>query len=104
MPTTIRPATRDDVPFLADVVMRAARSHVEKGLWDIAIPDSATAERDRLRCIEGVLATDQVSWCHYSNFIVAEVEGECAAALSAFAAPGSSTFPVSARRYKEART
>jgi translation initiation factor 4G len=91
MSTRIRSATRDDAPFLAKVVQLAARSHLEKGVWDLAVSGS---EGDCLRCIEGVLLTPTASWCHYSNFIVAEVDGAPAAALSGFAAHSSELLPM----------
>jgi ribosomal protein S18 acetylase RimI-like enzyme len=86
MTAKIRDASPDDVPFLAQIALLAARSHVEKGVWDFLVPGS---ESDRLRCVEAVLLTPQSSWCHYSNFIVAEVDGVAAAALSGYPAQGS---------------
>ncbi len=83
MPPTIRPATRDDVPMLAEVVLLATRSHVEIGVFDLLVPDS---EADCLAAIRAILSTEQSSWCHYSNFLVACVDGEPAAALSGYTA------------------
>jgi ribosomal protein S18 acetylase RimI-like enzyme len=84
-------ATRDDAPFLAKVVQLAARSHLERGVWDMAVPSS---ERECLGCIEAVLLTPTPSWCHYSNFILAEVDGTPAAALSGFAAHSPELLPM----------
>ena len=92
MTTPIRNATREDAPFLAEIVQLAARSHVAKGLWDIALPDSEPSAR--LHAIEATLTTDEPSWCHYSNFVVAEVEEQPAAALSAFATDDPSFLPM----------
>ncbi|MFN8544790.1 MAG: GNAT family N-acetyltransferase [Candidatus Binatia bacterium] len=80
MAPVIRPATRDDVPFLAWVQQEAARSHLPFGFWDIAFPGP---DEYRLRLVEAVCAAEAISFCHWSRFLVAEVDGEPAAALSA---------------------
>jgi ribosomal protein S18 acetylase RimI-like enzyme len=89
--TKIRPATAADAPFLARVVLLASRSHLEKGVWDIAVPGP---ESECLRCIRRTLLTDTPSWCHYSKFIVAEVDGESAAALSGYPANAEDLLPM----------
>ena len=81
MPDTIRPATVDDVPFLAWVQQEAARSHIPFGFWDLAIPGP---DEYRLRIIERICRAEAKSFCHWSNFLVAEVDGEPAAGLSAY--------------------
>jgi hypothetical protein len=40
MATQLRPATRDDVDFLAWAMVTAARGHLERGLWDITLDRS----------------------------------------------------------------
>ena len=91
MSHVIRPARLEDKTFLAEVVQLACRSHVERGLWDLVVE---TNEADRIRAIEAVLTTEQPSWCHYSKFLVAEVDGEPAAALSGYAAYDESLLPL----------
>jgi len=81
MSTQIRPATADDVPFLAWVQQEAARSHLPYGFWDLAFigPDEW-----RLPLIERIARAKAESFCHWSKFLVAEVDGEPAAALSGY--------------------
>lgn len=81
MSVRIRAATADDVPFLAWVVLAASRSQVERGFFDLMIPDS---EDERLAFVSALLRADP-SWCHWPFFRVAEVDGEPAAALSGYA-------------------
>ncbi|MDP6980766.1 MAG: GNAT family N-acetyltransferase [Myxococcota bacterium] len=83
MAHTIRPATHDDIPMLAEVILLATRSHVEIGVFDLMVPES---DAKCLAAIRAILASEQPSWCHYSNFIVACMDGEPAAALSGYAA------------------
>lgn len=91
MNPVIRPATQDDVPMLAEVVLLASRSQVETGIFDLLVE---TQDRDRLTAIRAILTTQKRSWCHYENFLVAEVEGRPAAALSGYAAHDESFMPM----------
>jgi GNAT superfamily N-acetyltransferase len=81
MSTTIRPATLADTPFLAWVQQEASRSHLPFGFWDVAIPGP---DEYRLRIVERIGRAEARSFCHWSNFLVAEVDGEPAAGLSAY--------------------
>jgi len=81
MAATLRPATLDDVPFLAWVQQEASRSHLPFGFWDLAIPGP---DAYRLRIIERICRSSAKSFAHWSRFLVAEVDGEPAAALSAY--------------------
>ena len=87
----VRQATRDDIPMLADVVMLASRSHLPTGVFDLAI---LTNDEDRLKAVRATLGTEQRSWCHYENFLVATVDGEPAAALSGYAAYDETLLPM----------
>ena len=80
-PWPIRPAVASDAPFVAWVQQEAARSHLPFGFWDVAIPGP---DEYRLRLVEAVCRADARSFCHWSNFLVAEVDGRPAAALSAY--------------------
>lgn len=81
MDFTIRPATLADTPFIAWVQQEAARSHLPFGFWDVAIPGP---DEYRLRIVERICRADAASFAHWSRFLVAEVDGEPAAALSAY--------------------
>lgn len=87
MSPTIRPATEADAPFIAWVQQEAARSHLPYGFWDLAFigPDEW-----RLPLIERLVRAQARSFCHWSNFLIAEVGGEPAAALSGYENPSSS--------------
>lgn len=93
----IRRATPDDVPFLAWVVVAAARSHLPRGFWDLFAGDD---EPRALALAERLLRADAPSWWHGSLFWIAEHEGRPGAALSGFdptrlAAPAAA-LPVAA--------
>jgi translation initiation factor 4G len=86
METTIRPAGEADIPFIAWVQQEAARSHLPRGFWDVAFPGDET---DRLRIVGRIARAKAKSFCHYGGFLVAEVDGRPAAALSAYTKPST---------------
>ena len=88
METLIRPATADDVPFIAWVQQEAARSHLPFGFWDLAFPGP---DSYRLRIIERICRSDAKSLCHWSGFLIAEVAGNPAAGLSGYTDATSAT-------------
>ena len=82
----IRPARPEDARFIARNILSSQRGPLPRGWFDIALG------WDEPRCLAFVekLATGRaVSWWHVSQFIVAEVDGEPAAALCALPASGT---------------
>jgi len=78
---SITDARREHIPFLAWVVLTAFRSHLERGLWDFFVD---RPEAECLRFLEALAGTPARHWEHYSNFILAEVDGEPVAALCGY--------------------
>ncbi len=76
----IRPADRGDTHFLVWVMQEAARSHLEKGVLDLAIPD----DEQRLAFLDAISLAEARSFFRYENFLLAEIDGRQVAALSAF--------------------
>jgi GNAT superfamily N-acetyltransferase len=81
MSVETRPATAEDASFLAWVMQEAARSHLEKGVWDFTFPGQ---DEQRLELLSKIATTDRIHFCHFSRFRVLEVDGEPASALSAY--------------------
>ncbi len=77
----IRPATLADAPFIAWVQQEASRSHLPFGFWDLAFPGP---DEYRLPIVERICRAESKGFSHWSGFLVAEVNGEPAAALSAY--------------------
>jgi len=74
-------ARPDHVPFIAWVMLTAARSHLERGMWDfMAGPEEART----LRFLEALASTPEPHWAHHSMFLVAEVKGRPASALRGY--------------------
>lgn len=81
MSVYIREGKLSDATFLAWVMQEAGRSHLESGIWDCALPGP---EAERLGYIEQLVRTEDHTFCHYAKFLVAEVDGIPAAALTAY--------------------
>jgi ribosomal protein S18 acetylase RimI-like enzyme len=77
----ILPATREHIPVVAWVVLAATRSHLPKGMWDLMLSDD---EQRVLQYLEVFADTDHVHWGHWSQFMVAEVDGVPAAGLMGY--------------------
>ncbi|MCH8994722.1 MAG: GNAT family N-acetyltransferase [Chloroflexi bacterium] len=81
MDVNIAEARREHIPFLAWVILTAFRSHLERGLWDLFVDGS---EEECLRFLEALAGTETRHWEHYSNFIVAEIDGAPISALCGY--------------------
>jgi ribosomal protein S18 acetylase RimI-like enzyme len=81
--TCIRAARAEDAPFLAEVVLSAGRSHVATSFWDLFLAAPEPEILDFLA--RGFLLAPFRSWWHHAHFLIAEVGGVPAAALSGFA-------------------
>jgi translation initiation factor 4G len=81
MENGIRPAEESDASFVAWVQQAAARSHLERGFWDVAVPGPDAA---RLELIAALARSEPESFCHWKRFLIAEAEGAPAAALSGY--------------------
>jgi ribosomal protein S18 acetylase RimI-like enzyme len=73
-------ARAEHAPFIAWVMLTAARSHLTKGMWDFMVG----GEERVLSFLTALASTPEPHWAHYSGFIVAEVEGRPASALSGY--------------------
>lgn len=74
-------ARREHAPFIAWVILTAFRSHLEKGFWDFMRPGT---DGEILRYLEALTTSKAPHWAQLPLFIVAEVNGEPAAALSGY--------------------
>ncbi len=86
----IHQGTPDDSAFLAWVILAAQRGHLEHGFFDIAL---GRPERECLAFVQRLTTTTMRSWWHASTFLIAEIDGQPAAALCVLGADeASSTF------------
>lgn len=81
MDITIREAGKLDESFLSWVMIAAARSHLTYGIWDHYVGGT---EQDCLSYLKLVATTQKPHLFHYSTFLIAEINGQCAGALSGY--------------------
>lgn len=81
MKINVRTAREEDINFLSWVMFTAAKSHLEKCVWETLLdmtPDEVT------QFLKRVAVSENTHWCHYTKFLIAEVEGKHAGALCTF--------------------
>ena len=96
MASVIRPAHREDAPFLAWCILTAGRAHLDLGWYDIAL---GLDESGRLEALRRLVLTEASSWWRYDRWLLAEVDGAPAAGCAAF---GASEFANSEAAITEA--
>ncbi len=78
----IRKATEEDAPLLAWAIMTGSRDGKASGLFDVIFQCADDAEL--LDVLARLVTTATKSYCHYSNFIVAEDGGKVAGVLCGY--------------------
>jgi GNAT superfamily N-acetyltransferase len=81
VPVEIRQGRHEDADFLAWVMLSASRAHLARGVWDLIIGGGEAICLDYLRRLA---VAEPRSLCHCENFLVADVDGRAAAALSVY--------------------
>src|SRR5437764_8797706 len=82
----IRPARPEDSGFIARNILSSQRGPLPRGWFDIAL---GWPEPEVLAFVERIATARQPSWWHFSQFIIAEADGEPAASLCALPAAGT---------------
>jgi len=72
MSITIRQAKIDDASFLAKMILQSSRAGKKDGVFDLLFGTNDTAVV--LESLEKLTKTDAKSHCHYSNFLIAEMD------------------------------
>ncbi|MEA1891448.1 MAG: acyl-CoA acyltransferase [Campylobacterota bacterium] len=73
MSIKIRKASGDDSPFLAQMILQSSRAEKKIGMFDLLF--KSTDDKDILAEIEKLTKTTAKNYCHYSNFLIAEIDG-----------------------------
>ena len=81
MNISTREAKASDAPFIAWVQLAAGRGHCERGFFDLAFTATGT---ELLDDVEALVVAPALSFHHWSRFLIAEVDGRPAAALSGY--------------------
>lgn len=81
MDVKIRPALPDDAALVAWCMLMSGRSHMKIGIWDLII---SQPEDICLKFLELLSLQGPRHMCYYTEFLVAEVNGQPVAALEGF--------------------
>ncbi|MEN3273403.1 MAG: hypothetical protein V7636_2164 [Actinomycetota bacterium] len=81
MSIRVRRATEQDLDLIAWVMLAAARSHLDRGIWEYLNDHDEAQTLDFLR---RVAMTETVHLFHHSLFLVAELDGEPGAAMCGY--------------------
>ena len=78
---TIRPAHKEDAPFLARMILMAGRAHVKKGIWEVVLGGT---EEESLAFLQAVATTTMPHLFHYSCYLIAEINNNPVASLGGY--------------------
>lgn len=82
MAITIKQATLEDTPFLAQMILKSSRASKKQGLFDFLF--DLEAEAVILEKIEKLTKTESRSHCHYKNFLIAQIGGKSVGTLCSY--------------------
>jgi N-acetylglutamate synthase-like GNAT family acetyltransferase len=82
MDIKIRQATRDDSETIAKAVLESSRADKNVSIFDFIF--QASDDAGLIEFLQKLATTDTKSYVHYSNFIIAEVNGEIAGVLCGY--------------------
>jgi len=82
MSITIKQATTDDSRFLAQMILQSSRAGKKDGLFDLLFE---TNDNEKiLEKLEKLTLTKAKSHCHYSNFLIAHMDGQAVGTLCSY--------------------
>ena len=82
MSIIIRNADANDSPFLAKMILQSSRAGKKVGMFDIAFDsnnDSSIQQK-----LEQLTKTEAKNYCHYKNFLIAEMDGKRVGTLCSY--------------------
>ena len=82
MSIKIRKALSEDAPFLAQMILQSSRAQKKIGMFDVVF--GLKDDNDVLEKLEMLTKTSVKSYCHFSNFLIAEIDGENVGSLCSY--------------------
>ena len=78
----VRKATAEDAPMIAWAIVESSRAGKPVGLFDLIFQKAS--DEELLKAVAELATTETKSYCHFSNFLIAESGGETAALCCAY--------------------
>ncbi|PHQ65500.1 MAG: acyl-CoA acyltransferase [Sulfurimonas sp.] len=82
MSIKIRKALATDAPFLAQMILQSSRADKQIGIFDLIF--GSKNNEDTLNNIEKLTTTTSKNHCHYSNFLIAEMDAKPVGSLCSY--------------------
>lgn len=82
MSINIRNAKSEDAPFLAEMILKSSRAEKKFGLYDLIF--NTSGDKETLKNLEKLTTTTAKSSCHFSNFLIAEMDGKSVGTLCSY--------------------
>ena len=82
MSIKIRKAESGDASFLAQMILQSSRAEKKSGLYDLIF--GTDDDKKVLKYLESLTQTKAKNHCHYSNFLVAELDGKMVGTLCSY--------------------
>jgi hypothetical protein len=98
MSITIRKALESDAPLIAQALLENSRRDKKVGIFDYIFNTSDTASL--LESLRKLTLTTTKSYCHFSNFMIAQTEGKSVGAICGYE-PRIATHNIFARALEE---
>ncbi|QOY52393.1 acyl-CoA acyltransferase [Candidatus Sulfurimonas baltica] len=82
MSIIIRKATSEDAAFLAQMILQSSRAGKKICIYDLIF--GTNNDKDTLANLEKLTTTVAKSSCHYTNFLIAEMDGKSVGSLCSY--------------------
>jgi N-acetylglutamate synthase-like GNAT family acetyltransferase len=82
MAITIRKATEDDSKFLAQMILQSSKAEKVECIFNLIF--KSNDDGVVLENLAKLAVTKAKSQCHYSNFLIAELDGKCVGSLCTY--------------------
>ncbi len=82
MSIKIRKALSEDSSFLAKMILQSSRAQKKLGLYDLIF--KSDSDEEVLSNLERLTCTKAKNLCHFSNFLIAEIDGEQVGSLCSY--------------------
>ncbi|ABB45066.1 hypothetical protein Suden_1792 [Sulfurimonas denitrificans DSM 1251] len=82
MGINIRKATSADASFLAQMILQSTRADKKIGVFDLIF--KLNNDEEILKNLEKLTNTTAKSNCHFSNFLIAEIDGKSVGSLASY--------------------
>ncbi|WP_324171355.1 acyl-CoA acyltransferase [Sulfurimonas sp.] len=82
MSIKIKKAQSTDSPFLAQMILQSSRADKQFGIFDLIFGHQD--DKKTLENLEKLIQTKAKNQCHFSNFLIAEIDGEDVGSLCSY--------------------